>query len=113
MARWRLTIRYGSKVRKANFYDLDEAIAAMRDAATEIVRRGPLEPASGFRDYEPGERVAARLAIWTGGLLRGREAGIDIMGDGALVPYTGVIQRRPLEGRSPDRAFEAVAEALR
>jgi hypothetical protein len=113
MARWRLTIRYGPKVRKASFYDLDEAIAAMRDAAKEIVRRGPLEPASGFRDYEPGERVAARLAIWTGGLLRGREAGIDIMGDGALVPYTGVVRRRPLEGRSPDRAFEAVAEALR
>jgi len=114
MARsWRLTIRHGSKVHRATFYDLDEAIDAMRAAAVEIVRAGPLKSAAGFRDYEPAERVAARLAIWTGGFLRGREAGIDIMGDGALIPYTGVIHRRPLEGRSPDRAFEAVTEALR
>ena len=38
---------------------------------------------------------------------------IDVMGDGALVPYSGVVRRQRLEGRSPDRAFEAVAEALR
>jgi hypothetical protein len=110
---WRLTIRYGPEVRKATFYDLDEAIDAMREAAVEIVRRGPLDSASGFREYEPGERVAARLAIWTGGFLRGREAGIDIMGDGELIPYAGIVRRRPLDGRTPDRAFEAVTEALR
>jgi hypothetical protein len=113
MAVWRLTIRHGSDVRKVRFYSLDEAIDAMRAEAVAIVRRGPLERKAGFREYEPGEQVAARLAIWAGGLLRGREAGIDVMGDGALVPYAGVVHRRILDGRSPDRAIEAVAEALR
>ena len=110
---WRLTIRHGSEVHKARFYSLDEAIDAMRTEAAAIVRRGPLERKVGFREYDPAEQVAARLAIWAGGMLRGREAGIDVMGDGALIPYTGVVHRRILEGRSPDRAIEAVAEALR
>jgi hypothetical protein len=35
------------------------------------------------------------------------------MGDGALVPFAGVVRKRKLEGRTPDRAIEAVAEALR
>jgi hypothetical protein len=109
----RLTIRHGSQVRKESFDDVDEAIAAMRAEAARIVRSGPLEPAAGFREYDPSERVAARLAIWSGGILRGREAGVDVMGDGTLIPYTGVMRRRPLEGRSPDHVFDAVAEVLR
>ena len=35
------------------------------------------------------------------------------MGDGALVPYTGVIRKRRLEPRDGQRAFDAVREALR
>ena len=68
----------------------------MRAAAAEIVRLGPRKPVAGFREYDPGEQVAARLAIWSGGMLRGREAGIDVMGDGALIPYAGVMRRRRL-----------------
>ena len=82
------------------------------ERAAEIVREGPLETVQGFRDYEPGDRVAARLELSTGGLIGGREAGVDVMGDGTLVPYAGVVQKRRLEARSPDRAFEAVREAL-
>jgi hypothetical protein len=85
----------------------------MREEAARIVASGPLEPATGFRGYEPGEQVAARLELSTGGLLRGREAGVDVMGDGAIIPFAGALRRRRLEGRSPDRAFDAVAAALR
>jgi hypothetical protein len=35
------------------------------------------------------------------------------MGDGAIVPFAGVVRRRKLDGRSPDNAIAAVAEALR
>ena len=85
----------------------------MRAEAVDVVRAGPLEPAQGFRQYDPSERVAARLALARGGIFNGQEAGIDIMGDGSLVPYAGAMRKRRLEGRSPDRAFEAVEEALR
>src|SRR5690242_9095173 len=113
MAGWRLTIRDGSDVRRELYEDLDGAIAAMRSSAADIVGRGPLESAQGFREYDAAEQVAARLELSRDGLLRGREAGIDVMGDGAIVPFSGVVRRRKLEGRSPDKAIEAVEEALR
>ncbi len=46
-----------------------------------------------LRDFEPGERVAARLELSTGGLLRGRAAGVDVMGDGSLVAVRGGVRR--------------------
>jgi hypothetical protein len=113
VATWRLTSRRGSEVRKSDFGDLDQAVEAMRAEAAEIVRAGPIGPATGFREYDPGEQVVARLEISSGGLLHRRDAGIDVMGDGAVVPFSGVLRRQRLDGRSPDRAFDAVAEALR
>jgi hypothetical protein len=113
MGGWRLTIRHGPSVRTEEFDDLSNAVDAMRAAAVGVVREGPLEPAQGFREYEPSERVAARIGISSGGLWRNREAGIDVMGDGALVPYAGTVRRRRIAGRSPEAAIDAVAEALR
>src|SRR3954454_11720351 len=112
MASYRLTIRQGSDVRKGDYEHLDDAVEAMRDAAADIVRTGPLDAATGFRNYDPDELVAARLEISSGGFLRGREAGIDVMGDGAIVPFAGVVRRRRLDGRSPEQAIAAVVEAL-
>jgi hypothetical protein len=34
------------------------------------------------------------------------------MGDGALVPYTGVVRKHRLEPRDGETAFDAVREAL-
>jgi hypothetical protein len=100
-------------VRTERFDELDDAIAAMRAEAVRIVAGGSVEPVTGFREYAPGEQVSARLELATGGMLRGRGAGIDVMGDGALVPYFGTLRRRRLEGRTPDQAFASVGEALR
>lgn len=52
------------------------------------------------------------MEISTGGLLRGRvSAGIDVMGDGRYVAFTGGVGRDQLDvgDRSP---FAAVGEAL-
>jgi hypothetical protein len=100
-------------VRTHRFDELDDAIAAMRDATAHIVAAGSAEPVTGFREYAPREQVAARLELATGGPLRGRGAGIDVMGDGALVPYVGTLRRRRLEGHTPEHAFASVGDALR
>ena len=53
------------------------------------------------------------MEISTGGFLRsGISAGIDVMGDGALVAYRGGVQREELDPgqRGP---FEAVRKALK
>jgi hypothetical protein len=109
---WNLTIRHGSDVDREQFDSLEQAIEAMRRRAEAIRAEGPLEKASVPRDYEPSEQVHARLEISTGGLLRGRDAGLDVMGDGSFVPYQGGIRRAQLELRDGQSPFDAVGEAL-
>jgi hypothetical protein len=113
VAKYRLTVRHGSKVAKESFDQLDEAIEAMEGLSREIRGEGPLRTVSGLRDYEPGQRVHARLELTSGRLLRGREAGIDVMGDGRLVPYVGVVRKQELELGDGETPFDVVREALR
>jgi len=105
-------IRHGSRVKRESFEELDSAIAAMERHSREIRREGPLDHINAIRDFEPGQRVHARLELSTGGPLRGREAGMDVMGDGALVPYVGVVRKRRLEPPDGQSPFEAVRTAL-
>jgi hypothetical protein len=85
----------------------------MRSAAAEVGGDGPLGAVKMIREFEPGERVAARLEISTGGALRGgRDAGLDVMGDGTLVPYAGATRRRSLELEADETPFDAVRRAL-
>jgi hypothetical protein len=99
-------------VEREKFDELDSALAAMERHSQEIRREGPLRQISVIRDYEPGKRVHARLELSTGGPFRGREAGMDVMGDGALVPYVGVVRKRRLEPTHGESAFDAIREAL-
>jgi hypothetical protein len=112
VAAYRLTVRHGPKVERETFEMLDDAVEALERHAEEIRREGPLEEVSALRDFEPGQRVHARLELSTGGFFRGSEAGIDVMGDGALVPYLGVIRKRRLEPARGGSTFDAVREAL-
>jgi hypothetical protein len=112
VAGYRLVIRHGSRVKRESFDNLDDAIEALELRSREIQAEGPLAGVNALRDYGPGQRVHARLELSTGGLLRGREAGLDVMGDGALVPYTGVVRKHKLEPRGDQSAFNAVREAL-
>jgi hypothetical protein len=109
---WTLTVRHGPRVERERFEALDDAVAALRERAKAVRAEGNLAAAQGFREYEPAERVNARLQLTTGGWLRGREAGIDVMGDGTFVPYTGGIRRRELEQADGESAFDAVCAAL-
>ena len=112
MAGYRLTVRHGSRVERESFEDLDAAVDAMERHSREIRREGPLQEVQALRDFEPSKQVHARLELSTGGLFGGREVGIDVMGDGALVPYVGVIRKRRLEPSRDGSAFDAVREAL-
>jgi hypothetical protein len=46
------------------------------------------------------------------GLIRSPEAGVDVMGDGTAVAYTGAIRKERIEAHSLDEAFERLAVAL-
>ena len=85
MSRWKLTVRHGSDVDHAQFEDLTEAVAAMRERALAI-RRGAGRPVQSLRDFEPRDQVHARLQLSSGGLLRKTVAGVDVAGTGRSSP---------------------------
>jgi len=113
MARFKLTIRNGPKVAREGHASLEDALAALRAHGERIRAEGSLGEVSMIRTYEPGDRVKARLEISTGGMLRGRDAGLDVMGDGKLVPFQGGVFRKPLEPAGGESPYDAVAAALR
>ncbi len=112
MSAIKLTIRHGSKVRRESFPSVDDALSALRAEADAIRADGGLPTVTAFRTYEPSARVHARLEISTGGFLRGRDAGVDVMGDGGIVPFRGGITRKPIEPASGQTPFDALAAAL-
>lgn len=110
---YKLTVRHGPRVVRDSFDDLAGAIAALRSHAEEIRGAGGLDEVSVLRTFEPADQVAGRLEISTGSLLRrGRDAGLDVMGDGHYVPYAGGVRRRELNA-SGDDVFAAIEEELR
>ncbi len=112
MGRYTLTIRHGSDVERERFDSLEEALAALERRAEAIRSEGPLESVKAFRDYEASTQVHARLELSGRGLLRRAEAGLDVMGDGTLVPYRGAIRKKRLPSDGERSAYRALREQL-
>ena len=112
MSAFKLTIRNGPKVTRESHADLADALAALRAHAERIRDEGGLDRVSMIRTYEPEDMVKARLEISTGGPFRGRDAGIDVMGDGAFVAFRGGVFRKEVSAERGDAAFAAVERAL-
>jgi len=87
-------------------------LAEARTRIDQVRREGRLPEISAFRDYTPGQRVRARLEISGPGLLRGADGGIDVMGDGGLVAYTGSIRKRTIEAETVDDTIDGLRRAL-
>jgi hypothetical protein len=110
---WKVTVRHGSDVAREKFDSLEGAILDARRRVDEVRREGGLPAVSAFRHHSPDQRVHARIEVSGPGLLRGREGGVDVMGNGAVIAYSGAIRKRPIEAESVDQAFDRLAEALR
>ena len=112
MSKWKVTVRHGSSVGREKFSTLDEAIADVRRRVEEIQRGDRLPHISMLREFTPEEQVHARIEISGPGLFRAPEGGIDVMGDGKAIAYTGAIRKETIEADSLDQAFERLAEVL-
>jgi hypothetical protein len=99
-------------VGREKFATLDEAIADAQRRVDQIRREDRLPPISMLRDFTPAQRVAARIEISGPGLIRAPEGGIDVMGDGAAIAYTGAVHKEQIEADSLEDAFEKLAQAL-
>jgi hypothetical protein len=109
---WKVTVRHGSRVGREKFDSLDEAIADVRRRVDEVRREGGLPAISVFRAHSPDQRVNARIEISGPGLFRSAEGGIDVMGDGTAIAYTGTIRKEPLDADSLDEAFDELRARL-
>jgi hypothetical protein len=109
---WKVTVRHGSKVGREKFDSLDEAIDEARRRVEEIQREGGLPAISAFREHTPGQRVEARIEISGPGLIRSPEGGIDVMGDGHAIAYTGAIRKETIGANSLDQALDRLRELL-
>jgi hypothetical protein len=109
---WKLTVRHGSDVSKEQFEDLGEAVSAAERIAGEIRLEGDMKDVSMLRDFSPHDQVHARLEIAGRGLFRAPTAGVDLRGDGALVPYEGAVRREEIEPADGQSAWEAIRAAL-
>jgi hypothetical protein len=109
---WKLTVRHGSKVDRDKFETLEAALGETRAAGARVLAEGNLGTVSAFRDYTPDKRVAARIELSSGGLFGARGGGIDLMGDGSVVAYSGAIRKQPLEAETLDQAIDALGSAL-
>jgi hypothetical protein len=112
VSKWKVTIRHGSSVGREKFSTLEEAIEDARGRVDEIRREDRLPPISFIRDFSPDQRVAARIEISGPGLIRGAEGGIDVLGDGSAIAYTGAVRKEPIEAHSLDEAFESLRDSL-
>jgi hypothetical protein len=90
----------------------EEALAEARRRVDEIQREDRLPRISMIREFSPAEQVQARIEISGPGLIRGKEGGIDVMGDGHAIAYTGAIRKEPIQASSLDEAFEGLKSAL-
>lgn len=105
-------MRNGPEVGRERVETLDEALAAAREAIDRSRRGGRLETVSALREFTPDQRVQTRVEVSGKGLLFGPEAGIDLMGDGAVVAYSGALRKRELDADGLDEALAAVRAAL-
>lgn len=109
---WRLTIRHGSQVERESFTSYQAALTALRSRAIKVLGEGSLKEIDSIRTFTPEQQVAARLEITAPGVLR-REAGMDVKGDGTLLPYTGAIRKEPIELKDGQDPYDALSEELR
>jgi hypothetical protein len=107
-----LTVRSRAKVHKERHAELEEALAALESAGTELADGAGARPVGGslIRRIEPVQQVVARLELRGPGRLR---AGVDVRGDGSSEAYTGRVRRRLVELKAGEDAYGALRRILR
>jgi hypothetical protein len=65
-----------------------------------------------LREFTPEEQVNARIEISGPGLIRSPEGGIDVMGDGHAIAYTGSVRKEQIHADSLEEAFDRLRDAL-
>ena len=111
---FRIVTRNGAKVTRQRAASLGEALDLVerygRGLAAQPRRQ---EVDLRFRAFSPADQVAARVEV--SGPQRWRpavRAGIDVRGDGGVVPWTGHGSREPIGAQDAESPYDALRRAL-
>jgi hypothetical protein len=107
---FRLTVRAGPKVERAEFADLGAALDALETevrALAQSERRQTVDLR--YREFAPVAQVAARAELAGPRRLR---AGMDLRGDGSVEAFTGRLRRRVVEPRQDETPYDALRRVL-
>ncbi len=114
MGEWRVVVRRRGGVEKDRHPTLPAALAALEARLDELAAGTPRgDERSLGRTVPAAEVVAARGELRERGRGGRRPAaGIDLHADRTTTPWTGRLQRRPVEVRPGETAYEALARVL-
>ena len=105
-------MRAASKVERARFPTLDEALVAVAARVGQLRAEAPRGKARAFmREYEPVQQVAARVELARGRLGRPR-GGVDVRGDGSTEAWVGLVRKQLLEQAGDEDSVSALGRAL-
>ena len=112
--RWKLTVRFGPKVKRSTFPDIQPALEELEARGRELARSAPDQGVDAkFKRFEPAQRVIARLE------LAGPErfvptvrVGVDVRGDGSVEAYRGRVRRAVIDEHKGESAYAALRRVI-
>lgn len=115
---WRIVVRSGPRVEKLRLETLPEALDALEERAQEAAATVRVDSVDlRVRRYEPGDQVSARAELKGPQRLRPVvHAGLDVRGDGTVVPWTGGVRREKVTmvgGETPYAALRRAVQSTR
>ncbi len=103
-------VRAGARVDRTRHLTLAVALDRLEERASELAAETRIEAVDlGTRRFEPAQRVGARLELRGPGRIR---AGVDVHGDGSLVPHVGRLRRRRVAQLPGEPALTALRRTL-
>jgi hypothetical protein len=112
--RWKLTVRSGPKVNRANFDTLDRALEELEGRARELADAAPRRPVDAkIKRFEPAQQVVARLELsGPERFVPSVRAGVDVRGDGSTEAYRGRVRRELINERPGESTYAALRRSL-
>lgn len=107
-------MRRGPQVERMRSASLAEALELL-ETRTRVLALGPRREAVDvqIRRYEPGELVAARAEVRGPQRLRPDvHVGVDLLGDGSVVAWTGGLRREAVEPAAGETPYDALRRVL-
>ncbi|HEX4010378.1 MAG TPA: hypothetical protein VHX62_10235 [Solirubrobacteraceae bacterium] len=111
---WKLTVRFGPKVKRWAFDTVEGALDELEARGRDLARAAPDQAVDAkFKRFEPQQQVYARLELsGPERFVPSVRAGVDVRGDGSVEAYRGRVRRAVIDARGGESAFAALRRSL-